>query len=81
VRIVEALLDMTRIGSGMPIQLEAGCSAEVPVIITTAHGTIDLAVEAVRKGASGFVTKPFHHRDLLRRISRAVGEARARTAR
>ena len=34
-------------------------SPELPVIIVTAHGTIDTAVEAVKLGAFDFITKPF----------------------
>ncbi len=61
---------------------------DLPVIVLTAHGTIDKAVEAIKKGASDFLTKPFekevvHHAilkalrmsDLLqenRRLSQAV---------
>ena len=32
---------------------------EVTVVILTGHGTIDLAVEAIRKGAADFIEKPF----------------------
>ena len=30
----------------------------LPVILLTAHGTIDLAVKAVKEGAEHFLTKP-----------------------
>lgn len=53
-------------------------SADVPVIILTAHGTIDLAVEAMRKGAFGFVTKPFHDHDLLQKLEHTVESHRLR---
>ena len=32
--------------------------ANLPVVVMTAHGSIDLAVEAMRKGAQDFITKP-----------------------
>ena len=32
---------------------------EITVVILTGHGTIDLAVEAIRKGAADFIEKPF----------------------
>lgn len=51
---------------------------DVPVIILTAHGTIDLAVEAMRKGAFGFVTKPFHDHDLLLKLKQTVESYRLR---
>jgi len=44
----------------------------LPVIIVTAHGTIANAVEAVKKGAFDYVTKPFDQEDLKNVISKAV---------
>ncbi len=47
----------------------------MPVILVTAYGTIGDAVEAIRKGAFDYITKPFDEAELLR----VVGIA-ARTA-
>lgn len=33
--------------------------AEIPVVILTAHGTMDMAIEALKLGALDFITKPF----------------------
>ncbi len=44
----------------------------VCVIIMTAHGTIDSAVEAIKKGAFDYLTKPLDREELLISISRAV---------
>jgi two-component system, NtrC family, response regulator GlrR len=41
---------------------------EMPVIILTAYGTIKGAVEAVKKGAYGYLTKPFDYDELLLHI-------------
>ncbi|MFH1438366.1 MAG: sigma-54 dependent transcriptional regulator [Pseudomonadota bacterium] len=49
---------------------------DLPVIILTAHGTIDIAVEALKKGAFDFITKPFEWRELKQVISKAVQTAR-----
>lgn len=38
-------------------------------VIMTANGSADLAVEALRKGASDFITKPFFEDDIIRSIS------------
>jgi len=38
---------------------------EMPVIILTAFGTIESAVEAMRKGAYSYLTKPFNDDELL----------------
>jgi two-component system response regulator GlrR len=49
---------------------------EIPVIILTAYGSIESAVEAMRRGAYNYLTKPFDHRDLLLQIERAVENRR-----
>ena len=49
---------------------------DVPAIILTAHGTIESAVEAMRKGAYGYLTKPFEPQDLLLQIERGLEHRR-----
>ena len=49
---------------------------EMPVIILTAHGSIDSAVEAMRKGAYSYLTKPFEPQDLFSQIERALENRR-----
>jgi len=44
----------------------------LPVIIVTAHGSIANAVEATKKGAYDYITKPFAAKDLLHRIENAL---------
>jgi two-component system, NtrC family, response regulator HydG len=43
-----------------------------PVIVATAHGTIDIAVEAMREGAFDFLTKPFSADEIEARVNRAL---------
>lgn len=45
---------------------------EVPVILITAWGSIDLAVEGMRAGAFDFITKPWDNRMLIQRIETAL---------
>jgi two-component system response regulator GlrR len=45
---------------------------DLPVIILTAHGTIESAVEAIKRGAYTYLTKPFDSRDLLLQIEKGV---------
>jgi two-component system response regulator AtoC len=45
---------------------------DIPVIIMTAYGTIDSAVEAMRIGASDYVAKPFEYDEILHRAKRAI---------
>ena len=49
---------------------------EIPVIILTAFGTIESAVEAMKRGAYSYLTKPFDPRDLLFQIERALENRR-----
>ncbi|MFC1827162.1 sigma-54-dependent transcriptional regulator [Thermodesulfobacteriota bacterium] len=44
---------------------------EMPVIILTAHGSIESAVEAMKRGAFNYLTKPFDSRELILQIERA----------
>ena len=41
------------------------------VVMMTAYGTIDSAVEAMRRGAYDFITKPFDHDALVLRLEKA----------
>jgi len=45
---------------------------EMPVLILTAYGSIESAVEAMKKGAYSYLTKPFDPQDLLFQIERAM---------
>ena len=49
-------------------------SDEAPVVVITAHGTIDTAVEAMRRGAYDFVTKPVNLDRLEMLVRRALRE-------
>jgi two-component system, NtrC family, response regulator GlrR len=53
-------------------------STDLPVVVLTAHGSIDTAVESMRRGAFGFVTKPFQDHDLLQKLAHAVESYRLR---
>ena len=49
---------------------------DVPVIVLTAHGSVPLAVEAMRRGAFEFVLKPFERQEVLSIVERALLLAR-----
>jgi len=53
---------------------------EVPVILITAHGTVPMAVEAIKKGATDFLMKPFDRDEIAYVISKAMAKARHQTA-
>ena len=45
---------------------------ELPVVVITAYGSVDNAVETLKMGAFVFITKPFKLEELLNTISRAL---------
>ena len=46
--------------------------AELPVIMMTAHGTVEKAVEAMQKGAYNYILKPFDNERLVLYANKAV---------
>ncbi len=49
---------------------------DLPAIILTAHGSIESAVDAMRRGAYTYLTKPFDARELLLHMQRALENRR-----
>ena len=59
--------------SGMALLEEAKkIDPDLPVIIMTAYGTIEMAVEAMKKRAYDYITKPFRNEDLKLTIKKAL---------
>ena len=50
----------------------------LPVIFITGHGDIPMSVRAMKAGAIEFLTKPFHHQELLDAIHAGIERDRAR---
>jgi two-component system response regulator AtoC len=50
--------------------------SDVPVVVLTAHGTVPLAVDAMRRGAADFLLKPFEREDVLFVVDRALEVSR-----
>ena len=49
---------------------------EVPVVIISGHGNIEIAVAAIKQGAYDFIEKPFKEARLLMTVERALDNAR-----
>ena len=45
---------------------------DLTVVMMTAHGDIEMAVQAMKSGAYDFITKPFDHEALLLRLEKAL---------
>jgi two-component system response regulator HydG len=50
-------------------------SPRLSVIVMTAYGSIDTAVEAMRRGAYDYITKPFKDGELIHRIDKGLEHA------
>ena len=77
--IEESDLDLVLTDMKMPgvsgMELLEQCkkiNPEVPVIMMTAYGTIEMAVEAMKKHAYDYITKPFQNEELKVTIKKAL---------
>ncbi len=52
----------------------------LPVILITAWGSINLAVQGIRAGASDFITKPWTRQQIIQAVNTALGLAAARSS-
>jgi len=62
-------LVMPRLGGMELLKRIKALQPETTVIIITAHGTVDRAVEAMREGAADFIAKPFSMAHLIVRLN------------
>lgn len=58
------------------LQSLRSAGVRAPVVVMTAWGSVDLAVEAMRRGASDFVQKPWDNVRLLETIEKQVSKSR-----
>lgn len=69
-----ALIDyQLKKGTGVQLmeQLHA-IDPELPVIVLTAYGTIERAVETIQKGAHSFLVKPFKDAELIQQVKTCI---------
>jgi signal transduction histidine kinase len=73
-----ALMDVRMPGmNGVEVLKRIGDTGlDVVVIMMTAHGSEDLAVECMKSGAVDYISKPFSLDDTLQRVERAVSTRR-----
>jgi sigma-B regulation protein RsbU (phosphoserine phosphatase) len=70
--------DTTAGGEGLELVSQIRLIDEnLPMVVMTAWSSVDLAVEAMRRGASDFVQKPWHNRQLLEKLEMQVERCRA----
>jgi two-component system response regulator GlrR len=74
-----ALVDL-KLGDQNGVDVMENCheiSPGLPVIILTAYGTIQSAVDAMHRGAFNYITKPFEYPELLQQINDCLDECRS----
>lgn len=73
-----ALVDLKLVGkNGIEVMEELHqMNPEMPIIILTAYGTIKSAVEAMKRGAYSYLSKPFDYHDLLFQIKNGLEKSR-----
>ncbi len=59
--------------SGMELlEMVKNKDSDLPVIMMTAYGTVEKAVEAMKKGAFDYITKPFQNQELKLTVAKAL---------
>jgi DNA-binding response OmpR family regulator len=74
-------LMMPRLGGMEALPLLRKKCPRAKIIVITAFSTVEVAVEAMRKGADDYISKPFKVNDLLMTIRRNIEEARFQACR
>ncbi|WP_461357243.1 response regulator transcription factor [Bradyrhizobium sp. USDA 4454] len=65
--------------SGLDLQRElAASNRDIPIIFVTGHGDIPMSVQAMKRGAIEFLTKPYRDQDLLDAIQLGLSRDRER---
>ena len=72
------LLDLKMPGlDGMAVLERAAAETpELPIIMITAYADTDTAVRAMQQGAYDYLSKPFHHAEVLATVDRAIEHRR-----
>jgi FixJ family two-component response regulator len=65
--------------SGLELQRDlAAANSQLPIIFITAHADVPMTVQAMKRGAIEFLTKPFRPQDLLDAVEAGLARDRAR---
>jgi FixJ family two-component response regulator len=67
--------------NGLAFQYDlTAANRKIPIVFITGHGDVPMAVQAMKRGAIEFLTKPFRDQDLLDAIEAGLALDRARRA-
>lgn len=65
-------LKMPKMNGIQVLEAVKAINSDIPVVIMTAYATVDTAVEATRKGAFDYITKPFRRERILVTMEKAL---------
>lgn len=60
--------------NGLDLQTQIGKGDHPPIVFITGYGDIPSSVQAIKRGAVDFLTKPFSDAELMKAISLALGQ-------
>ncbi|MGH9948560.1 MAG: sigma-54-dependent transcriptional regulator [Pyrinomonadaceae bacterium] len=63
---------MPKLSGSQMVSQATAINSEIPIIVITAFGDVEIAVEAMRGGAFDFITKPFNREEILVTIEKAL---------
>ena len=69
--ILDVWLDNSKL-DGLEILKKIRQESNVPIIVISRHGNIDMAVSAIKDGANEFIEKPFNTERLLLSVQRSI---------
>ena len=69
--ILDVWLDNSKY-DGLEILKQIRQNENVPIIVISGHGNIDMAVSAIKDGANEFIEKPFNTERLLLSVNRSI---------
>jgi DNA-binding NtrC family response regulator len=79
VLFTEKLVDAVIVDYKMPgmtgiefLEIAKSKNTNIPVIVATAYGTIEMAVESMKKGAYNYLTKPLNYDEMILLLKQAV---------
>jgi len=73
-------LRMPRVDGIELLERLAAAAPHIPALVITAHGTVDTAVESMKRGAVDFLQKPFGPEVLLAKVTSVLARAQAARA-
>lgn len=76
INLIVSDINMPQMSGDVLLKRVKALYSDIPVMLMTAYGTIEQAVDAMRDGAIDYMVKPFEAEVLINMVSRYVGEQR-----